>query len=92
MFAATLVLLALSGGLILAMLAMFMTGAAWEAMFVEKLTWIQHDAPQGDRRLVARRLPAAHRGPLVAPGRRRPRPEACPPRVDGISVTEPRYF
>jgi len=45
-FAATLVLLALSGGLILAMLAMFMTGAAWEAMFVQKLTWIQHDAPK----------------------------------------------
>jgi len=44
--AATLVLLALSGGLILAMLAMFMTGAAWEAMFVQKLTWIQHDAPK----------------------------------------------
>ena len=48
-FAGTLVLLALSGGLILAMLAMFMTGAAWEAMFVQKLTWIQHDAPQALR-------------------------------------------
>jgi predicted MFS family arabinose efflux permease len=39
-FAATLVLLAVSGGLGLAMLAMFMTGVAWEAMFVQKLTWI----------------------------------------------------
>src|SRR3954451_1797407 len=46
-FAVTLVLLAVSGALVLAMLAMFMTGVAWEAAFVQRLTWIQHDAPEG---------------------------------------------
>jgi predicted MFS family arabinose efflux permease len=44
-FSATLILLAVSGGLGLAMLAMFMTGVAWQAAFVQKLTWIQHDSP-----------------------------------------------
>jgi predicted MFS family arabinose efflux permease len=43
-FAATLVLLAVSGGLFLAMLAMFWTGVAWEAAFIQRLTWIQFDA------------------------------------------------
>ncbi|HEX4625423.1 MAG TPA: MFS transporter [Solirubrobacteraceae bacterium] len=46
-FAATLVLLAVSGGLFLALLAMFWTGVAWEAAFVQKLTWIQYDSPPG---------------------------------------------
>jgi MFS family permease len=44
-FSATLILLAVSGGRGLAMLAMFMTGVAWQAAFVQKLTWIQHDSP-----------------------------------------------
>jgi predicted MFS family arabinose efflux permease len=37
--------LAVSGGLGLAMLAMFMTGVAWQAAFVQLLTWIQYDSP-----------------------------------------------
>jgi predicted MFS family arabinose efflux permease len=44
-FSATLILLAVSGGLGLAMLAMFMTGVAWQAAFVQLLTWIQYDSP-----------------------------------------------
>ena len=34
-FATTLALLAVSGGLVLALVAMFMTGVAWEATFVQ---------------------------------------------------------